>query len=491
MSFDKERWPTLRLDPEESIQNSLVYQDLKKVRLEVLDGRRYALACHVSGLKFCVDLTGILSSRQARRHRFQHQVAVHNLRKELEGERGTALFQFVRYSPWLIPDLEIEGGPLRDHVQDGAVIARLIELLQTLLEEKGWAAEQLRESYWLLLRARFLILTELSQTPAKSEARDFLPDLDHKVREAWHAWGQNLYRSPQDIQLLLDRCGRHTDSEGARLLFADEEKRQLWPFATTDADRSFTHQLLRRWFLPRYDLPRVMRALSQLPGRRPALRQALPIMQFVVSVVAVVGLSLPLAVGGFVAPGGFAWRALGGFANLMAWFAVLLAMGAILTTILLDFDPVRYSLPRITSAIFVGYIALVSSSEIMAFAVQAYDQHLLLAWAAVAGSILLAFGAIYVEARRRLREGRMALGRAGLVLLIAAARSVTLGWLILAPAGELLLHGNDVLSGAKSWPGMLGLPIYPQLIFILAPLALFIGIFVQTIWEEYPLTHPL
>jgi hypothetical protein len=105
---------------------------------------------------------------------------------------------------------------------------------------------------------------------------------------------------------------------------------------------------------------------------------------------------------------------------------------------------------------------------------------------------VLAFVAIYLGVRRYVADGRLALSRAGLVWLIAAMRSLVLGWLILAPAGSLLLQGTSVVEEARyQWAGPMGLPIFPQLIFILAPLALFIGIFVQTIWEEVSLTHPI
>jgi hypothetical protein len=150
----------------------------------------------------------------------------------------------------------------------------------------------------------------------------------------------------------------------------------------------------------------------------------------------------------------------------------------------------RYTLPRITLAVIVGFIALVSSSEIMSFAVNAYDRYPALAWVTVISSTLLAFTAIYIGARRRLDDSAVARKRALNVLLIAGARALLLGWLILAPTGSLLLSGDPVVA-QHQWPGVLGLPIYPQLIFVLSPLALFIGIFVQSIWEEYPLTHPI
>jgi hypothetical protein len=161
--------------------------------------------------------------------------------------------------------------------------------------------------------------------------------------------------------------------------------------------------------------------------------------------------------------------------------------------------PLRYGLPRVTFAIVAGYLLLVSSDAILRFAVRAYEQQWWLAWGAALGSGLMALLAIYIEARRRLENSRLALQRAGRVWVIAAARALAIGWLILAPAGGLFLSGGEGATLFWPWDGRLGnwqilcppLKIYPQLIFVLAPLALFVGIFVQTIWEEYTLTHPL
>jgi hypothetical protein len=101
---------------------------------------------------------------------------------------------------------------------------------------------------------------------------------------------------------------------------------------------------------------------------------------------------------------------------------------------------------------------------------------------------------VYIEVRRRLEVQPAVLWwRVGYVWATAVTRSLTIGWLALAPAGSLLLSGSELTGQVlRSWQGWIGgFDIYPQLIFVLSPLAVFVGIFVQTIWEEYPLTHPI
>lgn len=493
-------WPEIGLKPDRVVAESHVFRGLRQTCLQrVGDKRRYALVCEETALKFRVELTGILSESDDQIDPYLPHQALTNLRQALDGEQGPALFQFLRYSPWLIAFLEVRGASLGP-LHRGVMLARLLDLLVRLMEERGLTGGRLRAPYRLLLRARFLVLARLSQEEHRAEAMKYLPDLDLEVREAWRAWGQTMLQLPVEMSMVLARYGRKAEEEGGLLLFQPQGE-ALWSFASGEEELPFTEQLLTRWFLPRYDLDRTLRVLSKLPESGEAMpssgrvkgilhrlrvgvarrwRQLLPALQVPVSLVAVLLLGLPL-----VLP-----QRLWLCGALIV--AVALALAAIFQIPVLGTRPLRYTLPRITLAILIGYLALVSSNEIMTFAIEAYDHHPLLAWATTLGSTMVAFLAIYVEARRRLETGRLAFRRAGRVLAIAAARSLALGWLILAPAGGFLLAGTEVTKRAQSWEGPVGgLPIYPQLIFVLAPLALFVGIFVQTIWEEYPLTHPI
>jgi len=493
-------WPEIGLKPDRVIAESHVFRGLRQSCLQRIEGkRRYALVCGETALKFSVELTGILSEHDDQFDPYSPRQALTNLHQALDGAQGPVLFQFLRYSPWLIASLEVRRAKLRP-VHQGVMLARLLNLLVTLIEERGLTGGRLRDPYRLLLRARFLVLARLSQKEHRVEAMKYLPELDLQVREAWRAWGQTMLRAPEEMSMVLARYGRKAEEEGRLLLFQPQGE-ALWPFACGKGDLPFTELLLTRWFLPRYDLNRTLRVLSQLPEPKEAMppsgrvkrilyrlrlrvarrwRQLLPALQVPVSLVAVLLLGLPLILPQRLWLCGALVVAIG------------LALAAIVQIVLLGTRPLRYTLPRITLATLVGYLALVSSDEIMTFAIEAYDHHPLLAWATTLGSTMVAFLAIYVEARRRLETGRLAWPRAFRVLAIAAARSLALGWLILAPAGSLLLAGTEVIKRAQSWEGPVGgPPIYPQLIFVLAPLALFVGIFVQTIWEEYPLTHPI
>lgn len=482
-----------------AIGDNPVYRGLRAVHLErVGDGKNYRLVCAATGLLFCVEVSGILSEAGARSDPYRPQTALFNLRQALAGDGGAALRHFLRYSPWLLTDMAVKGGGL-SAAQYGAMLARLLDLLLALVAQENPAAERWQDVHRLLLRARFLLLARLSQTEHRQEAQRYLPELALQVREAWQAWGQTLLQAPAALPLLLAPHGRSVEADGKLLLFQPQPE-ALWDFAAGELGHPFTERLLTGWFLPRYDVAHVNAVLGQLragtagPGRLARIRAALAAHLYrAANRWRLPGLALLIAVllVPLLAPGVAAQRP--AWVNLTWLAAAGLSAGAAgVYAVFWGVPALRYSLPRITLAIVVGFVALVSSTELMTFALRAYDSYPPLAYVTACGSVLLAFTVIYLGARRRLDEEKLALRRAGLVLLVAAERSLLLGWLILAPAGSLLLHGSlDPASVQHQWPGPLGLPVYPQLIFVLSPLALFIGIFVQTIWEEYPLTHPI
>jgi hypothetical protein len=508
MTEDVLPWPEIDLEPDRAIAESQVFCGLRTVHLRRVDHKReYALVCDEIGLTFAVEVTGILSEYGAPSSHYRPNTALTNLRQTLDGEQGPVLSRFLRYSPWLITHVKVEQASLGP-VLHGVMLARLLDLLVTLMEDKGLTAGRLREPYGLLLRTRFVILARLNEEQQREEAKRYLPELGLQVREAWRAWGQTMLQGPQEMGILLTRYGRSAEEEGKLLLFQPQGE-VLWPFAAGEEDQPFTERLLTGWFLPRYDLARVMRVLSQLPdrskpyesgtllGRAYALTDrirnrvaalmywVITRLQVLLPLLAIIFLGFPAVFPQLV------WRSRP-LATIGWWVSVGLALLASAQIVFQGTRPLRYTLPRITLAIFVGYLALASSSEIMTFAIVAYEQYPPLAWAVALGSTIIALLAMYIEARRRLETRSQALSRAGQVLATAAARSLTLGWLILAPAGSLLLAGTGVVEQARCCDGWIGgLRIYPQLIFVLAPLALFVGIFVQTIWEEYPLTHPI
>lgn len=474
-------WSEIKLEQDISMQTDEIFRGLTRTAVRGCgdDSREYVLICEENAIQFKVSLDNILSPRGDPNDPYKPKNVLDALRVCLHGNQGQAFLHFLRYSPWLVADLSLEETVPSWHY--GVMLGRLLEQLATLLKEECLTGSRLRDTYRLLLRARYLVLVEL--TKQRGDVEEYLPELDSEVREAWQAWGETLLEAPQEVGLLLDRYGGGAEVEGQRLLFRPDGS--TWPFTEDGVEMLFTQRLFRRWFLPRYDVQGVMQALAQLPGRLPGLRRKLPRLQTASVWLALGGLGLPL-LWELLWPGHTpVWLVTGAW-----WLACLLVLAALATS-WLESHLLQYSLPRITLAIFVGYLALVSSSELMTLAILAFSDHQLLALALAAVSLLMAFAAIYVEARRYVGDGPLAVHRAGRVLFIAGARALTIGWLLLAPAGSLLLDGVDATNNVLTWSGPLRMEIYPQLIFVLAPLALFIGIFVQTIWEENPLTHPL
>ena len=268
-------WPEIGLEPDRLIAEIHVFRGLRRTCWQrVGDRSEYTMVCEETALRFSVELTGLLSQDDPQIDPYSPHQALTNLRQALGGEGGPALFQFLRYSPWLIVHVNLEKASLGP-VLRGVMLARLLDLLVTLMEERGLTAGRLRDPYRLLLRARFLVLARLSQEEHRDEAIRYLPELDLQVREAWRAWGQTVLQAPEEMSMLLARYGRNAEAEGGLLLFQPEGE-ALWPFASGREDLPFTELLLTRWFLPHYDLGRVMVLLSPLHHGQPTAPAAAP-----------------------------------------------------------------------------------------------------------------------------------------------------------------------------------------------------------------------
>ncbi len=178
------------------------------------------------------------------------------------------------------------------------------------------------------------------------------------------------------------------------------------------------------------------------------------------------------------------------------WGSWGLLTWTLLSGLLVDVRPFRHLLPRMSLALVVGYVALISSEEIIKVAFQLYEGCPWQLLAVNGGVLLAALLVLYAEASRFVgnktwRLHCQALRRAAAVVAVGLSRSLVLGWAIVGVLGATLVD-QVVASGAEwaSLAGPLG-PVYPQLVALLAPLALFVGIFVQTVWEDKPITYPL
>jgi hypothetical protein len=162
-----------------------------------------------------------------------------------------------------------------------------------------------------------------------------------------------------------------------------------------------------------------------------------------------------------------------------------------------SFNQARKLLPRLFGGVLVGYIPLISSADLWRWLLTLPTLPAVLIWLL---SLTISYMYLFMEARNVLDDGRVTIEirrevwiRSTQVFLVGLTETYLVGLLL----GELI--GYAAMSGAVS-----GLPdgvtysvinnwgtLVPKVILLYAPVALFLGILVQLIWEEKTVTQPL
>lgn len=185
---------------------------------------------------------------------------------------------------------------------------------------------------------------------------------------------------------------------------------------------------------------------------------------------------------------------------LLLIYSILLGGVVWLTFSSLAHLMIRLLVPRLAGCIIVGYLPLVVGIETwqaMSFLAQSayFWQTLFLMLLAGVG----AFGYLMLEMKNTIpqnkRENKRILIERGLAIYsLGLAWSLVIGLIImdLLAAAFKKMDENKFLSDSQiTWlPGVVG-EIPWEILLGYVPLALLIGIFVQIIWEEKPITEPL
>jgi hypothetical protein len=163
------------------------------------------------------------------------------------------------------------------------------------------------------------------------------------------------------------------------------------------------------------------------------------------------------------------------------------------------------SVPRIGAGIIVGYLPVFLIDEVWDLASRP-------AWALLAlvfflGLVTLLY--IYVEIRRRLGNADMAFDRARGIFLLGVVEAGGVGLVMTGLVGRFMVIRNwspgadelpvEVLRGTLDpllgqMPQIMGVApfhAFPSALLLMTFLSFFIGIFLQLMWEELPITEPL
>jgi hypothetical protein len=170
-----------------------------------------------------------------------------------------------------------------------------------------------------------------------------------------------------------------------------------------------------------------------------------------------------------------------------------------------DLTMFHASVPRIGAGIIVGYLPVFLIDEVWALAGR--DISTLATVVAFLGLATLLY--IYVEVQRRLGDTRAAFSRARSIFLLGLVESSTLGVVMTSLIGRFMVSRNwaTEMAGAPvetlrtsldplvgQLPRVIGLePLYafPSAVLMMTLLSFFIGVFLQLMWEDLPITEPL
>jgi len=163
------------------------------------------------------------------------------------------------------------------------------------------------------------------------------------------------------------------------------------------------------------------------------------------------------------------------------------------------------SVPRIGAGIIVGYLPVFLIDEVWDLASRS-----IIALTSLVGAIgLVTLLYIYVEVARRLGDRDLAFKRARGLFLLGVVQAAALGIATTSVVGpfmvsrnwspgveeigiELLRSGLEPMVGVL--PPIVGMaPLYgfPPVLLLMTFLSFFIGVFLQLMWEELPITEPL
>jgi len=265
---------------------------------------------------------------------------------------------------------------------------------------------------------------------------------------------------------------------------------------------------LERWFLRRYDV----RHSSALIHHEAALESGTDTGDRSLSwhtprnhALALLGLASP-----FVAASFFYDRYPAAF-DLLCTAEVALVNAAAIWFLLYrfcwkrDLSFFHASVPRIAAGIIVGYLPVFLIDEVWDLANQPF---------AILGAVSLFMGLvtllyIYVEVQRRINDRDEAFARARAIFLLGVLQAFGIGVVMTNLVGRFMVLRNwgaekagvvgsfadaGVTKFVGELPRIVGVEpmlAFPSALLVMTFLSFFIGVFLQLMWEELPITEPL
>jgi len=176
------------------------------------------------------------------------------------------------------------------------------------------------------------------------------------------------------------------------------------------------------------------------------------------------------------------WAQFNGGATALAGAYLAFGIGLLLAFFTRAHIFFRLLLPRLIGGIVVGYMVLIFSNDVwnMIDRIKSPATH----FAIIVLAVAFAFFFLLNEVRQTIRHPGVALTRSALILCMGIFYALVIGVVLSDLFGRGMAPAAD-----PGIPGLFG-RLFPRFIILSAPLALLIGIFVQIIWEDKPITEP-
>lgn len=269
-------------------------------------------------------------------------------------------------------------------------------------------------------------------------------------------------------------------------------------------------RLLRKlevWFLRQYDVPRAAAVIRHAENLARGKGRFAGVLSW--HSTGAYCAAIALLVWPFVGAA-FAYSHAPRLFDVAASFQVLAVLGVVLWYLLWrfvvqkDLSFFHGAVPRIGAGIIVGYLPVFLIDEVWDLARRPWFP--LGVTVTLLGFMTLLY--LYVEVRRRIPDPAEAFSRARRIWLLGVLQALGLGVVVTTLLGGFMVartwgleHDVDIATLRDTTPAFLGElprimgiePIYafPTAVLLMTFLSLFIGTFLQLLWEDLPITEPL
>lgn len=357
---------------------------------------------------------------------------------------------------------------------------------------------------------------ELLEALAGGSDDELAPLLLVLAERAFHRWLEDTCLDPANEAFESeDSPFADRETEVLAVVSADPERRvrrasHLSPFLRRMHNRDCQRVLheLGAWFLRQYDVPRaaaLIRHEENLSrGRASSAHRYLSLHSTKAYLAAIAVLLAPFAGAAFAydrAPLVF---------DVAASLTMASVLGAVLWYLVVrflwqkDLAFFHSAVPRIGAGIIVGYMPVFLIDEVWDLARRPWFP--LGVTAALMGTTTLLY--IYVEVRSRIRDSREAFARARRIFLLGVVEAQALGLIVTSLLGSFMVRrtwGEDghipfeqlreitpaVLGQLPRIMGIEPFYVFPTAVLLMTFMSLFIGTFLQLLWEDLPITEPL